>query len=78
MLEVDAVHTFYGESHVLQGASLEVRPGEVVALLGRNGAGKTTLVRSVVGFVGPGAADHERAEASTSSHGSHNASPFRV
>ena len=53
MLEVDAVHTFYGESHVLRGASLEVRPGEVVALLGRNGAGKTTLVRSVVGFERP-------------------------
>jgi len=53
MLEVDAIHTFYGESHVLQGASLAVRPGEVVALLGRNGAGKTTLVRSVVGFERP-------------------------
>ena len=53
MLEVDAIHTFYGESHVLHGASLRVGPGEVVALLGRNGAGKTTLVRSVVGFEPP-------------------------
>ncbi len=53
MLEVDAIHTFYGESHVLHGASLRVQPGEVVALLGRNGAGKTTLVRSVVGFEHP-------------------------
>ena len=53
MLEVDAIHTFYGESHVLHGASLRVRPGEVVALLGRNGAGKTTLVRSLVGFEHP-------------------------
>jgi len=53
MLEVDAIHTFYGESHVLHGASLRVQPGEVVALLGRNGAGKTTLVRSIVGFEHP-------------------------
>ena len=53
MLEVDAVHTFYGESHVLHGASLEVSRGEVVALLGRNGAGKTTLVRSIIGFERP-------------------------
>jgi len=52
-LEVDAIHTFYGESHVLHGASLRVQPGEVVALLGRNGAGKTTLVRSIVGFEHP-------------------------
>jgi branched-chain amino acid transport system ATP-binding protein len=53
MLEVDAIHTFYGESHVLHGASLEVSRGEVVALLGRNGAGKTTLVRSIIGFERP-------------------------
>ncbi len=53
MLEVDAVHTFYGESHVLHGASLEVGQREVVALLGRNGAGKTTLVRSIIGFERP-------------------------
>ena len=53
MLEVDAIHTFYGESHVLDGASLEVSRGQVVALLGRNGAGKTTLVRSIIGFERP-------------------------
>jgi branched-chain amino acid transport system ATP-binding protein len=53
MLEVDDIHTYYGQSHVLQGASLRVGAGEVVALLGRNGAGKTTLVRSVVGFEHP-------------------------
>jgi len=53
MLEVAGVHTYYGESHVLHGVSLEVRPGEAVALLGRNGVGKTTLIRTVVGFTPP-------------------------
>jgi branched-chain amino acid transport system ATP-binding protein len=53
MLEVAGVHTYYGESHILHGVSLEVRPGEAVALLGRNGVGKTTLIRSVVGFTPP-------------------------
>jgi len=52
-LEVDAVHTYYGESHVLQGVSLRVAPGEVLAILGRNGMGKTTLIRSIVGFTPP-------------------------
>jgi branched-chain amino acid transport system ATP-binding protein len=50
MLEVRDVHTYYGESHVLQGVSLEVPEGRVVALLGRNGVGKTTLIRSIIGF----------------------------
>ena len=53
MLEVADVHTYYGESHVLQGVSLTVGAGEVVAILGRNGAGKTTLVRSIIGFTPP-------------------------
>jgi branched-chain amino acid transport system ATP-binding protein len=52
-LEVDGVHTYYGESHVLQGISLRVEPGEVLAILGRNGMGKTTLIRSIVGFIPP-------------------------
>ena len=52
-LEVDGVHTYYGESHVLQGISLRVAPGEVLAILGRNGMGKTTLIRSIVGFTPP-------------------------
>ena len=49
-LEVADVHTYYGESHVLQGISLRVAPGEVLAILGRNGMGKTTLIRSIMGF----------------------------
>ncbi len=53
MLEVRDVHTYYGESHVLQGVSLEVPEGRVIALLGRNGVGKTTLIRSVIGFTPP-------------------------
>ena len=53
MLAVRDVHTYYGESHVLHGVSLDVAPGEVVAILGRNGMGKTTLIRSVVGFSPP-------------------------
>ncbi len=52
-LEVDDVHGYYGKSHILQGVSLEVRPGEVVTLLGRNGAGKTTTLKSVSGLLAP-------------------------
>ncbi|MDB5503784.1 MAG: transporter ATP-binding protein [Tardiphaga sp.] len=50
MLEVQDLHTFYGESHVLQGVSLSVAPSQCVALLGRNGAGKTTTLRSILGL----------------------------
>ena len=53
MLDVSDVHTYYGDSHILHGVSLDVAPGEVVAILGRNGMGKTTLIRSVVGFSPP-------------------------
>ena len=53
MLIVDGIHTYYGDSHVLQGVSLEVRAGELVALLGRNGAGKTTTLSSIIGFLRP-------------------------
>jgi branched-chain amino acid transport system ATP-binding protein len=52
-LEVEGVHTYYGESHVLQGVSLRVEAGEVLAILGRNGMGKTTLIRTIVGFSPP-------------------------
>ena len=50
MLDVIDVHTYYGDSHVLQGVSLRVEEGTVAAVLGRNGMGKTTLCRSIVGF----------------------------
>jgi branched-chain amino acid transport system ATP-binding protein len=50
VLRVEDVHTYYGLSHILQGISLAIDPGEVVAVIGRNGVGKTTLVRSIVGL----------------------------
>ena len=53
VLRVEDIHTYYGDSYVLQGVSLEVRPGAVAALLGRNGMGKTTLIRSIIGFARP-------------------------
>ena len=53
MLDVEAIQTYYGESHILHGVSIRVGEGEAVALLGRNGAGKTTLIRSVAGFTPP-------------------------
>ncbi len=53
MLTVDNIHTYYGDSHVLQGLSLTVKEGEAVALLGRNGVGKTTTIQSVIGFTPP-------------------------
>ena len=53
MLIVDDIHTYYGNSHVLQGISLQVQAGKVVALLGRNGVGKTTIIKSIIGFQPP-------------------------
>ena len=53
ILQVDDIHTYYGEAYVLQGLSLELGEGQIVGLLGRNGVGKTTLVNSIVGFNRP-------------------------
>ena len=53
MLEIRDIHTYYGDSYVLQGLSLNVDAGKIVAVLGRNGVGKTTLIRSIIGFTPP-------------------------
>jgi branched-chain amino acid transport system ATP-binding protein len=53
MLEVDRINSFYGDSHVLFDVGLEVREGEVVALLGRNGAGKSTTLKTLAGVIRP-------------------------
>jgi len=50
MLEIRDIHTYIGESYILQGVSMEIPRGKVVALLGRNGMGKTTLIYSIIGF----------------------------
>ena len=53
VLEISDIHTYYGDSYVLQGVSLNVGPGQVVGLMGRNGVGKTTTLRSIIGFSPP-------------------------
>ena len=50
MLQTVDVHAYYGDSHVLQGVTLDVEKGAVTAVLGRNGVGKTTLCRSITGL----------------------------
>ncbi len=52
LLAIADLQAWYGESHILHGASFDVREGEVVTLLGRNGAGKTTTLKSIMGMVG--------------------------
>jgi len=52
-LSLKNVHSFYGESHILHGVSFSLRPGAVLALLGRNGAGKTTCISTIIGFLKP-------------------------
>jgi len=51
-LEIQGLHAWYGESHVLHGVDLHVNEGEVVTLLGRNGAGRTTTMRAIMGLTG--------------------------
>jgi branched-chain amino acid transport system ATP-binding protein len=51
MLEVRDLHAYYGKSHILQGVSFDVGPGEIVSLLGRNGAGRSTTIKAIMGDV---------------------------
>ncbi|HTP47686.1 MAG TPA: ABC transporter ATP-binding protein [Casimicrobiaceae bacterium] len=53
MLEVDALHAYYGKSHILQGVSFRVDKGEIISLLGRNGAGRSTTVKTIMGLIRP-------------------------
>jgi ABC-type branched-subunit amino acid transport system ATPase component len=53
VLRFDGVNAFYGKSHILNDATLDVREGEIVALLGRNGAGKSTLLKALCGLLPP-------------------------
>ena len=52
ILQIENLEAWYGESHILHGINFNVRPGEVVTLLGRNGAGKTTTLKSIMGIIG--------------------------
>ncbi|NCV39086.1 MAG: ATP-binding cassette domain-containing protein, partial [Betaproteobacteria bacterium] len=49
MLKVADLHAYYGKSHILQGVSFEVMPGEIVSLLGRNGVGRSTTIKAIMG-----------------------------
>jgi branched-chain amino acid transport system ATP-binding protein len=51
MLEVNDLHAYYGKSHVLQGVTFAVKPGEIVSLLGRNGVGRSTSIKAIMGLV---------------------------
>lgn len=51
MLHIENLHAFYGKSHVLHGVHMDVKPGEIVSLLGRNGSGRSTTVKTVMGLV---------------------------
>ena len=53
MLTIEDIHTYYADSYILQGISMEVKDGQVVGVLGRNGMGKTTLIRSLIGVTPP-------------------------
>ncbi len=53
LLDVEDAHTYYGQSHILEGVSLYVEEGENVALIGRNGVGKTTTLRTIMGLTPP-------------------------
>jgi branched-chain amino acid transport system ATP-binding protein len=73
MLNVQDVHTYYGESYILQGVSLAVEKGKIVGLLGRNGVGKTTLIRSLVGLTPP-----KQGKIVFNGHDLKNKAPFEI
>jgi branched-chain amino acid transport system ATP-binding protein len=51
MLRIQNLHAFYGKSHILHGVDLDVKPGEIVSLLGRNGSGRSTTIKAIMGLV---------------------------
>ena len=51
ILEVQDIHTYYGDSYVLQGLSMDLQQGQILGMLGRNGVGKTTLVKCLLGLL---------------------------
>src|SRR5580700_1544862 len=53
IMQVEDIHTYYGDAYVLHGVHLDVEQGQILGVLGRNGVGKTTLVNSIVGFNPP-------------------------
>ena len=53
MIEITDMHAYYGKSHILQGVSMNVKEGEIVALLGRNGVGRSTTCKAIMGEVAP-------------------------
>ena len=53
ILDVQNIHTFIGQYHILQGVDVRVPKGSIIALLGRNGAGKTTTLKSILGLTSP-------------------------
>lgn len=53
MLEIEDMHAFYGKSHILQGVTMNIQEGEIVALLGRNGVGRSTTCKAIIGEVEP-------------------------
>ena len=53
LLELDDIHTYYGEIHILDNVNLHVSPGELVCLLGGNASGKSTTLKTILGIVRP-------------------------
>jgi branched-chain amino acid transport system ATP-binding protein len=53
MFSIDNLQVHYGLSHIIQGVSMDAKPGEVVGIFGRNGVGKTTLMKTIAGWVAP-------------------------